>query len=74
MDRIKEVIKSCTGNYSVENLIEIYNCFKENNDKEKQKKYKDDFKELIQLIIDFLIFGDKKKIKQFLKIFVNLIL
>ena len=61
MDRIKEVIKSCTGNYSVENLIEIYNCFKENNDKEKQKKYKDDFKELIQLIIDFLIFGDKKK-------------
>ena len=39
----------------------MYNCLKEINDKEKQKKYKDDFKDLIQLIIDYLIFGNKKK-------------
>ena len=31
------------------------------NDKGKHSKYKDDLKELIQLIIDYLIFGDKKK-------------
>ena len=39
----------------------MYNCLKEINDKMMHKKFKYDWKELIQLIIDYLIYGDKKQ-------------
>ena len=61
MNNIKEVLKKAADKINIDNFLEMYNCLKEINDKEKQKKYKDDFKDLIQLIIDYLIFGDKKK-------------
>ena len=61
MKNIKEVVKSAGEKITIDNFIEMHNCLKEINDFEKQNKYKDDFKELIQLIIDYLIFGDKKK-------------
>ena len=61
MNNIKEVVKKAADKISLDNFLDMYNCLKEINDKEKQKKYKDDFKELIQLIIDYLIYGDKKK-------------
>ena len=61
MENIKEIIKNSNDNINIQNFISMYNVLKEINDKEKHKKYKDDLKELIQLIIDYLIFGDKKK-------------
>ena len=61
MNNIKEVLKKSADKISIDNFLDMYNCLKEINDKEKQKKYKDDFKDLIQLIIDYLIYGDKKK-------------
>ena len=61
MSKIKEVLKVAADKISLDNFIEMHNCLKEINDKEKQYRYKDDFKDLIQLIIDYLIFGDKKK-------------
>ena len=60
MENIKEIIKNSNDNINIQNFISMYNVLKEINDKEKHKKYKDDLKELIQLIIDYLIFGDKK--------------
>ena len=61
MENIKEIIKNSNDNINIQNFISMYNVLKEINDKEKHKKYKEDLKELIQLIIDYLIFGDKKK-------------
>ena len=61
MNNIKEVLKTAAEKITIDNFIEMHNCLKEINDYEKQNKYRDEFKELIQLIIDYLIFGDKKK-------------
>ena len=58
MNGIKKIIKESTDNISINNFIDMYNCLKEINDKDKHKKYKEDLKDLIQLIIDFLIYGD----------------
>ena len=74
MSKIKEVLKVAANKISLDNFIEMHNCLKEINDKEKQYKYKDNFKDLIQLIIDYLIFGGKQKSKYILIIFVNYIL
>ena len=61
MNNIKAIIKSSTDKISINNFIDMYNCLKEINDKEKHKKYREDVKDLIQLIIDYLIYGDTKK-------------
>ena len=61
MENIKEVIRNSTNNINLQNFISMYTVLKEINDKGKHSKYKDELKELIQLIIDYLIFGDKKK-------------
>ena len=61
MNNINLVLKKAANKISIDNFLDMYNCLKEINDKEKQKKYKDYFKDLIQLIIDYLIYGDKKK-------------
>ena len=61
MNNIKAIIKASNDNISINNFIDMYNCLKEINDKEKHKKYKEDVKDLIQLIIDYLIYGDTKK-------------
>ena len=61
MNNIKTKIKASNDEISINNFIYMYNCLKEINDKMKHKKYKDDLKELIQLIIDYLIYGDKKQ-------------
>ena len=61
MNNIKEILKTSQEKISLDNFIEMYNCLNEINDKSKQNKYKDELKELIQLIIDYLIYGDKKK-------------
>jgi protein CLEC16A len=58
MNNIKTIIKTSTDTISINNFIDMYNCLKEINDKEKHKKYKEDLKDLIQLIIDYLIYGD----------------
>ena len=58
MNNIKTIIKVSTDTISINNFIDMYNCLKEINDKEKHKKYKEDLKDLIQLIIDYLIYGD----------------
>ena len=72
MNNIKEVLKNSADNICLDNFTEMYNCLKEINDREKQKKYKEDFKELIQLIIDYLIFGDKKKDQTYFDTFCEL--
>ena len=61
MNNIKAIIKASNDEISINNFVQMYNCLKEINDKMKHKKYKDDLKELIQLIIDYLIYGDKKQ-------------
>ena len=61
MESIKDVIKNSNDNINIENFDSMYSVLKEINDKGKHKKYKDDLKELIQLIIDYLIFADRKK-------------
>ena len=61
MENIKEVIKNSNDSICIENFVAMFKVLKEINDKEKHKKYKEDLKELIQLIIDYLIYGDKKK-------------
>jgi len=61
MNNIKAIIKASNDEISINNFVQMYNCLKEINDKSKHKKYKDDLKELIQLIIDYLIYGDKKQ-------------
>ena len=63
MENIEEIIKTSNDNINIQNFISMYNVLKEINDKEKHKKYKSELKELIQLIIDYLIFGDKKKVQ-----------
>ena len=72
MNNIKSIIKSSNENYTIENFISIYNCFKEINEKEKYKKYKDDLKDIIQLIIDYLIYGDTKEDQSFFDTFCEL--
>ena len=52
MNNIKTKIKASNDEISINNFVQMYNCLKEINDKMKHKKYKDDLKELIQLIID----------------------
>ena len=61
MNNIKEIIKASNESISINNFINMYNCLKEINDKQKHKKYIEDVKDLIQLIIDYLIYGDTKK-------------
>ena len=61
MNNIKEIIKASNESISINNFINLYNCLKEINDKQKHKKYLEDVKDLIQLIIDYLIYGDTKK-------------
>ena len=61
MNNIKSLIKSSNDEITINNFISMYNVLKEINDKEKHKKYKEDVKDIIQLIIDYLIFADNKK-------------
>ena len=72
MNNIKDVLKVAAEKICLDNFIEMHNCLKEINDREKQNKYKEDFKELIQLIIDYLIFGDKKKDQTYFEQFCEL--
>ena len=72
MENIKEIIKECTNKITLDNFIELHKYLKLMNNKEKIKKYKEDFKELIQLIINYLIFGDKKKDQTFFESFCEL--
>ena len=61
MNDIKSLIKSSNDEITINNFISMYNVLKEINEKEKHKKYKEDVKDIIQLIIDYLIFADNKK-------------
>ena len=61
MNNIKTILKTSNDKISINNFIDMYNCLKEINNKEKHKKFKEDLKDLIQLIIDYLIYGDTKK-------------
>ena len=61
MNDIKKILKTSNDNISINNFIDMHNCLKEINDKQKHNKYKEDVKDLIQLIIDYLIYGDTKK-------------
>ena len=72
MEKIKEIIRNANDNMSIENFISMYNALKEINDKGKHKKYKEDLNELIQLIIDYLIYGDKKNTQLFFDNFCEL--
>lgn len=72
MEKIKEVIKESTDKITLDNFIELHKYLKLMNNKERKKKYKEDFKELIQLIINYLIFGDKKKDQTFFESFCEL--
>ena len=72
MEKIKEIIRNSNDSMSIENFISMYNVLKEINTKGKHKKYKEDLKDLIQLIIDYLIYGDKKKTQIFFDNFCEL--
>ena len=72
MEKIKEIIRNSNDSMSIENFIAMYNVLKEINHKGKHKKYKEDLNDLIQLIIDYLIYGDKKKTQIFFDNFCEL--
>ena len=61
MNNIKSLIKSSNDEVSLNNFISMHKVLKEINDKERHKKYKEDVKDIIQLIIDYLIYGDTRK-------------
>ena len=72
MENIKSIIKSSNADINIQNFTSLYNCLKEINLKEKYKKYKDDLKDIIQLIIDYLIYGDTKGDQSFFETFCEL--
>ena len=72
MNNIKQVIKNASEKITLDNMNEMFNCLKNINDKSKQNKCLEDLKELIQLIIDYLIYGDKKKDQTFFENFCEL--
>ena len=72
MENIKSIIKSANADINIQNFTSLYNCLKAINEKEKYKKYKDDLKEIIQLIIDYLIYGDTKDDQSFFDTFCEL--
>ena len=72
MNNIKVLLTTAAKNITLENFIEMYNCFKEINDNEKHTKYKEEFKELIQLIIHYLMVGDKRGDQTFFENFCEL--
>ena len=72
MDNIKSIIKNSNDTINIQNFTSLYNCLKEINEKEKYKKYKDDLKDIIQLIVDYLIYGDTKGDQSFFETFCEL--
>ena len=72
MENIKSIIKSSNADINIQNFTLLYNCLKEINLKEKHKKYKDDLKDIIQLIFDYLIYGDTKGDQSFFETFCEL--
>ena len=72
MEKIKTILKSSNQNITIENFTSLYTCLQEINEKEKYKKYKDDLKDIIQLIIDYLIYGDTKGDQSFFETFCEL--
>ena len=72
MEKIKTILKSSNQNITIENFTSLYTCLQEINQKEKYKKHKDDLKDIIQLIIDYLIYGDTKGDQSFFETFCEL--
>ena len=72
MENIKSILKASNADINIQNFTSLYNCLKEINEKGKYKKYKDDLKEIIQLIIDYLIYGDTKDDQSFFDTFCEL--
>ena len=72
MDQIKTILKSSNANITIQNFTSLYNCLREINEKEKYKKFKEDLKDIIQLIIDYLIYGDTKGDQSFFETFCEL--
>ena len=72
MENIKAIIKSSNTDINIQNFTSLYNCLREINLKEKYKKYKDDLKDIIQLIVDYLIYGDTKGDPLFFETFCEL--
>ena len=72
MENIKSILKASNADINIQNFTSLYNCLKEINEKGKYKKYKDELKEIIQLIIDYLIYGDTKDDQSFFDTFCEL--
>ena len=72
MDQIKAILKSSNANITIQNFTSLYNCLREINEKEKYKKCKEALKDIIQLIIDYLIYGDTKGDQSFFETFCEL--
>ena len=72
MENIKSILKSSNQNITIQNFTSLYTCLQEINQKEKYKKHKDDLKDIIQLIIDYLIYGDTKGDQSFFETFCEL--
>ena len=72
MNNIRQILNNASEEITIENFNEMYNCLKILNSKAKQNKNIDELKELIQLIIDYLIYGDKKKEQAYFDCFCEL--
>ena len=72
MSDIKSIIKSSNSEITLDNFTNLYTCFKEINQNHKYKKFKDELKDIIQLIIDYLIYGDTKGDQSFFETFCEL--
>ena len=60
MNDIKNILKEANKNISTKNLSAMIICLKEICIKQKYSKYKEEIKEIIQLMTDYLIYSDKK--------------
>ena len=72
MENIRSILKASNENITIQNFTSLYTCLQEINQKEKYKKHKDDLKDIIQLIIDYLIYGDTKGDQSFFETFCEL--
>lgn len=59
MNKIQVVIKKCTNTYNTNNFRLLYDqlvmIIKEN----KHEEYKEEIKDVIHLIVDFVLYGEK---------------
>lgn len=59
MNKIQVIIKTCTQDYIKDNFTLLYDQIKIIEHEHKYEEYKEEIKEVIHLIVDYLLYGEK---------------